>query len=449
MVTSLFWFRRDLRLLDNAALAFAAERSDNIAAVFIIEPKRFAIAGPARRPFLLDCLESLNEALEGRLTVAVGNPAELLVDLARQCGASAVVATGEVSPAARSRDRAVLEALREEQIGLHFVDTPYLNPPGRVVSGSGLPYKVFTPYWKAASAFGIAESVPEVATTFLETLGSLNRSVLEALPESVDPRNAAVGAPPPSKLLRGGEARALARLDAFQDRVDRYGDDRNFPGRDVTSRLSADLHFGTLHPRTIAHAIGTSTPGRAAFIRQLYWREFYADIAHFNPHTLWEDLNPNFIETDSGPRAEERFIAWARGETGYPLEEGYQHNRVRMLTASFLVKDLHLPWQWGARWFLHRLTDGDSANNSHGWQWTAGVGTDASPYNRVFNPELQAERFDADGSYVERWLGAQTSQPSMFSSTVEPARPVAPIVDHGAERLEALRRLEVAKSRRA
>jgi deoxyribodipyrimidine photo-lyase len=456
MVNSLFWFRRDLRLEDHRALHTAAAMSDQLVAVFVVEPKRFGTAGPARRPFLLDCLEELDRSIAGGLHVIVGDPAEKLREAAAEFGATKIFATAEVSPAGAKRDRLAQNALRGTGIELSFIDSPYLNLPGRVLSGSDQPYKVFTPYWKAAALFGVEPPVERVETTWVPSRSPFDRAGLERLEVIVDPRVAAVEAPGPTSLLRGGERLALERLASFADRVDRYDEERNFPAKDVTSRLSADLHFGTLHPRTIIQEIGFSTKGRAAFIRQLYWREFYADIAHFNPQTLWEDLNPNFIATDHGDEAERRFVAWALGETGYPLvdaamqqllHEGYMHNRVRMLTASFLVKDLHLPWQWGAKWFLHRLVDGDSANNAHGWQWTAGVGTDASPYNRVFNPDLQAERFDAEQIYIRTWLGEQAAQPSMFSPLDQLSAPRSPIVDHAAERLEALRRLGEAKER--
>ena len=456
MVTSIFWFRRDLRLEDHRALHAAAAQSDQLVGVFVVEPRRFGSAGPARRPFLLDCLEELDRSIEGGLHVVVGDPAVKLQEIAAEFGASRIVATAEVSPAGAKRDQAVQDALRGSGIELSFVDSPYLNLPGRVLSGSGQPYKVFTPYWKAAALFGTEPPVERVETSWVPSRSPFDRAALEQLEVIIDPRIAGVGAPDPTLVIRGGERQAHERLLAFSNRVDRYDEERNFPAKDVTSRLSADLHFGTLHPRTIAQEIGTSTKGRASFIRQLYWREFYADIAYFNPQTLWEDLNPNFIETDEGDEAERRFVAWALGETGYPLvdaamrqllHEGYMHNRVRMLTASFLVKDLHLPWQWGAKWFLHRLVDGDSANNAHGWQWTAGVGTDASPYNRVFNPELQAERFDAEQIYIRTWLGEQTAEPTIFTPVEMVSAPRSPIVDHGAERLEALRRLGEAKER--
>jgi deoxyribodipyrimidine photo-lyase len=273
-----------------------------------------------------------------------------------------------------------------------------------------------------------------------------------------------VDAPLPTALPRGGETSALLRLEQFNAVVDAYDEQRNVPALDATSRLSADLHFGCIHPRQVIATIAGPSDGRKAFIRQLYWREFYADVLAENPRTAHHDLNPNGVEVDSGPIAEERFVAWALGRTGYPLvdagmrqllAEGWMHNRVRMLTASFLIKDLHLDWRWGAKWFMWRLVDGDVANNIHGWQWTAGVGTDASPYYRVFNPTLQAERFDPDGTYIRRYVpelasinGAAVLQPGgggaggLFSNGY-----FEPMIDHAGEREEALRRLERSRLR--
>jgi deoxyribodipyrimidine photo-lyase len=269
-----------------------------------------------------------------------------------------------------------------------------------------------------------------------------------------------VEAPAPTNVVAGGEGAAWARLDAFLETVDDYHTARNLPGRDATSRLSVDLHFGALHPRQILAAIGAHTPGRAAFVRQLYWREFYADVLWSWPRSRHEALHPNHVALDEGPLAEERFVAWALGRTGFDLvdagmrqllEEGWMHNRARMLTASFLVKDLHLDWRWGAAWFAHRLADADVANNVHGWQWTAGVGTDASPFHRIFNPDVQAERFDLDGDYVRRYLGGRSDeQTTLFQIDGDGRESGARhprIVDHARERTEALRRLAVARQR--
>ena len=462
MSATLFWFRRDLRLTDNPALEHAVGLGNQVLPVFVVEPRRFSGAGPARRPFLLDGLASLNDDLGGNLTVVVGRVVEQLVKLSQQVGASTVVATGEASPSGRHRDELVAQQLHRHGIALECIDSPYLAIPGRLLNGSGQPYKVFTPYWRAAAAAGSEPPRGKVESAWLAPLVEFDRKALERLPLSVHEQIASLDAPSPTMLPRGGAHAASLRLEAFDQRVDHYDAERNFPALDATSRLSADLHFGTLHPRQIIDRIGSHSPGRAAFVRQIYWREFYADVAWFRPDALWNDLYPNEIATDSGPQAELRFAQWALGQTGYRLVdagmqqllmEGFMHNRVRMLTASFLVKDLHLPWQWGAQWFLHRLVDGDVVSNNHGWQWTAGVGTDASPYHRIFNPTLQATRFDPESTYINRYLRSaeNDSEPKRETigqdnqSSFFPERNHAPMVDHKIEREEALQRLADAR----
>ena len=220
--------------------------------------------------------------------------------------------------------------------------------------------------------------------------------------------------------------------------------------------MSAHLKFGTIHPRTLAADLDVGRPGPAAYLRELAFRDFYAAVLHQWPRSAWRNFNPAFdaIHTDSGPTADAAFEAWKQGRTGYPIvdagmrqlrESGFMHNRVRMIVASFLVKDLHLPWQWGARWFLEQLVDGDMPSNQHGWQWCAGCGTDAAPYFRVFNPTAQGEKFDPSGEYVQRWVPelAGKNVPAKDVHKLKAGRPAGypqPIVDHAAERAEALRR---------
>ncbi len=250
----------------------------------------------------------------------------------------------------------------------------------------------------------------------------------------------------PSDLIRVcelpavGERAAHERWEAFRsDGVDTYGDRRDLPAVDGTSRLSPALKWGTIHPRQLLadiDASGAGAKGHTVFSSELAWREFYADVLFRQPRTAWENLNTKMdaLPVDTDRAARDRFDRWTSGTTGFGIVDagmrqlsatGWMHNRVRMITASFLVKDLHLPWQWGARWFMHHLVDGDLASNNHGWQWAAGTGTDAAPYFRVFNPMLQADRYDPDGEYVARWV----------------TQPVPPMLDHHAEREEALRRL--------
>jgi deoxyribodipyrimidine photo-lyase len=253
--------------------------------------------------------------------------------------------------------------------------------------------------------------------------------------------------------VAAGEAAARKQWKAFVDNgLHRYPDDRDRPGVAGTSRMSAHLKFGSIHPRTLAADLDLRGAGAQAFLRELAFRDFYADVLHHWPASAWRNWNNQFdgIPTDTGPEAERRFEAWKAGRTGFPFvdagmrqlrETGFMHNRVRMIVASFLVKDLHLPWQWGAEWFLDQLTDGDMANNQHGWQWCAGSGTDAAPYFRVFNPTTQGEKFDPAGDYIRRWIPelAEAGDAHLHNGERPPDYP-EPIVDHGTERAEALRR---------
>ena len=262
------------------------------------------------------------------------------------------------------------------------------------------------------------------------------------------------GDPTAASLPTPSAAAAEAALDAFVDGpVDRYGATRDLPGVDGTSRLSAYLRFGLLHPRQVLARLDLRRAGHRRFQTEVVWREFYADVLHHRPDSAWASWNTAMadIRLDTGAGADERFAAWCAGRTGYPIvdagmrqlvAEGWMHNRVRMLTASFLVKDLHLDWTRGARFFMEHLVDGDLASNSHGWQWVAGTGTDAAPYFRIFNPTLQSRRFDPDGTYIRRWVPELAALPDgqVHAPNEPPEGYVPPIVDHATERAEALAR---------
>jgi deoxyribodipyrimidine photo-lyase len=251
------------------------------------------------------------------------------------------------------------------------------------------------------------------------------------VPPTVDPGFA---------LPEVGESAAADRWSAFVGgSLDRYEQLRDLPAVDGTSRLSAALRWGVMHPRQLLADLG---PDRShdVFATELAWRDFYADVLFRRPESAWANLNPRLdsMDLDTDPRARRRFEAWAAGRTGFPIVDagmrqllatGWMHNRVRMIVASFLVKDLHVPWQWGARHFMNHLVDGDLASNNHGWQWVAGTGTDAAPYHRVFNPTAQGDRFDPDGEFAARWI------PELGTDSYPP-----PMVDHAVERIEALRR---------
>lgn len=426
---TLLWFRRDLRLADLPALATAMDgRSQReVLACYVLDPRLTKSSGPRRLQFLYDSLRELRDALDGRLLVTRGRPEKRIPALAKAIGADTVHVSADFSPFGHRRDEAVREALGD--VTLEASGSPYLVSPGRLTKGDGTPYKVFTPYFRQWQEHGW-------------------RAPAKTGPSSahwMDPADVPGGTDIPDPGtdldLPAGEQAASDRWAEFVDtNLSSYATDRDRPDLDATSRMSAYLHFGNIHPRTLAADLTGRGAGPQAYLRELAFRDFYAAVLAEWPDSAWWNWNRSFdaIETDEDAAAKKRYKAWQEGRTGYPIVDagmrqlaatGFMHNRVRMIVASFLVKDLHLPWQWGARWFLEQLLDGDMASNQHGWQWAAGCGTDAAPYFRVFNPETQAKKFDPDGSYVRRWVPE-------YDDGDYPQ----PIVEHRAERAEALRR---------
>jgi deoxyribodipyrimidine photo-lyase len=431
MPPSVFWIRRDLRLADNPALLAAVDAgAGDVAAVFVIDDRLWTPAGPNRRAFLAATLRSLDEAMGGRLVVRHGDPAEVIPAVANEVAAASVHVAADFGPYGRARDDTVERALAGGGVELVRTGSPYAVEPGTLRTKSGAPYRVFTPFFRAWSDVDREPPAPAPADV------GWVRAPSDAIP-SAEPT--AIELPP------AGEAAAQARLGAFLEDVAAYRDRRNRPDVDATSRLSPYLKYGVLHPRQLLAGLGRSQ-GAQSFRSELAWREFYADVLWHHPDSTWRALQPAMqaMDYDEGPEADERFAAWAEGRTGYPIvdagmrqlvREGWMHNRVRMITASFLVKDLHLDWRRGARYFLHHLVDGDLASNHHGWQWVAGTGTDPAPYFRVFNPTLQGDKFDPEGDYVRRYV------PEVGTGAYP-----SPIVDHAAERREALARYAAVRA---
>jgi deoxyribodipyrimidine photo-lyase len=420
---SLLWFRRDLRLHDLPALLDAAAVDGEVLACYVLDPRLKASSGPRRLQYLYDALRDLRDALDGRLLVTRGRPEQRIPKLAKAIGAKSVHVSADYSPFGRRRDNAVREALGD--LPIEETGSPYLVSPGRVTKDDGTPYKVFTPFYDAWRRHGWRSPATSDATSA----------------RWIDPGDVSGGVDIPDAGVKldvgAGETAARKQWAQFvAGGLGEYADDRNRPDLDATSRMSAHLKFGTIHPRTMAVDLGRGE-GAQAYLRELAFRDFYASVLYEWPDSAWWNWNKSFdkiqVNEDRG-----LFEAWKEGRTGFPIvdagmrqlaETGWMHNRVRMIVASFLVKDLHLPWQWGARWFLEQLVDGDMANNQHGWQWAAGCGTDAAPYFRVFNPETQGKKFDPDGAYIRRWV------PDVDDDTYP-----EPIVDHATERKEALRR---------
>ncbi|MEQ0560660.1 deoxyribodipyrimidine photo-lyase [Amycolatopsis sp. NEAU-NG30] len=429
------WFRRDLRLGDHAALLEASRHSKHVLALYVLDDVLLTPSGAPRTAFLLGCLEKLNDQLGGRLMLVHGDPATEVVRAAREIGAAAVHVSADAGPYGRRRDAAVAKALAEHNIGWVETGSPYAVTPGRVTKPDGEPYRVFTPFFRAWTAHGWPSPARPSHVDWVEPL----RSVKIPRPPRVS-----------ATLPEPGEQAALDVWHEFlSGGIETYATDRDRPDLPGTTRLSPYLRWGCVHPRTLLADLDDS-PGAQALRSELCWREFHADVLWHRPETARRNYDRRFdgMAYDDDPEAFER---WCAGKTGFPfvdagmrqlLAEGWMHNRVRMVVASFLVKDLHLPWWLGARHFMKHLVDGDLASNQLNWQWIAGSGTDAAPYFRIFNPATQGEKFDPQGDYVRKYVPELRSVPGKAVHRLKerPADYPAPMVDHAHERRIALER---------
>ncbi len=402
---AIVWFRRDLRLDDNPAWAAATATHRAVLALFVLDHRLLDPSGSSRRSRLLGDLAALRTRLRelgGDLLVRTGDPATVVVEVAGSFAASAVHVNLDVSPFATSRDRIIGDRLAECSVSWQGHWGTLVQPPGAVRTVAGGLSQVFTPFHRTWARTPWTPWPEPGAATIIAAPG-------DELPEAGEYPFVSehVG-----DAVAPGEQGAFARLLVAAQRADQYDEERNTPSIHGTSELSADLKFGTVSPRTVARVVGESTPGRAALVRQLAWRDWYAHLLHANPSLVTAPMKPQYsaiswLDDDAG------FEAWTRGRTGFPfvdagmrqlLATGWMHNRVRMVTASFLVKNLLVDWRRGERYFRHVLVDADVSQNVGNWQWVAGTGPDASPYNRIFNPVLQGQRFDPDGSYIRAWV---------------------------------------------
>jgi deoxyribodipyrimidine photo-lyase len=479
MSTLIWWIRRDLRLTDNQALSAALAAAEQVLPVFILDPRLLAspYTGDKRTAFLFDGLRALDADLRSRgsrLLVRRGDPAAVLAQLCHETGAGAVFAQRDYSPFAIRRDAAVQAAL---PVALHLEDGVAARPPESIRKDDGEPFVVYTPYgkrWRAFGPFRCSDilGAPQEIRTPTEPQG-------DGIP--TEP------APPSSVPFTAGEAEAKRRLGAFVtgDHAPIYGYARlrDQPGADATSQLSPYLRWGMISPRLAALAAYEAidrarTQGGAGaedahkgadtWLAELIWREFYIAILQAFPYVRGSSFRREF-NAIPWRNDDADFAAWSAGRTGYPIvdaamrqlvAEGWMHNRCRMITASFLVKDLLIDWRWGERFFMQHLVDGDPAPNNGGWQWTAGTGTDAAPYFRVFNPVMQSQKFDPQGAYIRRWLPELAHVPLDFlhepwkmeksdqikaRCTLGADYPL-PIVDHHAARDRVLEAYAAAKA---
>ena len=449
----IIWFRRDLRIHDHPALNTAIESAQKdgdaqVLALYIVGPRTWKSMNPLQQTYLKQSLESLNSSLQGNLVVKYGDAKTIVPTLAKTIKASAVHISESHTPNAIARDLFVESELAKLDIDFIRTGSAYAVAPGRVTKDDGTYYKVYTPFYKGWLKHGWRGPAPTPTNWPAWITGILS----DELP--------AIKLPAGVELPTAGEREALARWEYFKSNgLSDYDQARNRPDVDGTSRLSTALRFGEIHPRTLLADLD-DTSGHEVFRKEIAWREFYADILFNRPDTEDGYYNSAYtaMQYDTGSAADERFTAWTLGRTGYPFvdagmrqlrQTGWMHNRVRMVVASFLIKDLHIEWTRGAQYFKDWLLDFDPASNSHGWQWTAGCGTDASPYYRVFNPIGQGQRFDPNGDYVREFIpelrhidGASVHEPWNTLEGYTHNNYPEPIVDHAAERLEALARLE-------
>ena len=436
---TIHWFRRDLRLADNPALLAAVDEAgtlgDEVVPLFVVDPVLWRAAGSPRLAYLAQSLGALDEATGGRLVVRHGPPDRVVPELVREVGAPSVHVTAATEPYGRRRDDRVERSL---DVPLVRTGSPYAVAPGRLTTRTGTPFQVFTPFRGAWLDHGWA--APARLPTDVPWTAARSDGVPDTPATDV-------------RLPTAGERAARARWTAFvRDDLAEYATLRDRPDLDGTSRLSIPLKYGELHPRTLLADLAQAPVDVATFRSELAWREFHADVLWHHPGAARESLR-TVVPEDSWDSGVAGFDAWAAGRTGYPFVDagmrqlralGWMHNRVRMVVASFLVKDLHVRWQRGAEHFMAWLVDGDVPQNQLNWQWVAGTGRDAAPYFRVFNPTTQGLKFDPSGDYVREWVpelrgiaGAAVHEPWRLGLEA-PADYPAPIVDHGVERKVAL-----------
>ena len=482
--SALMWFRRDLRITDNAALHRALTTATQVSCAFVFDTDILDRLPRADRrvEFIHGSLLELdaelaraNPCVAARLIVRQGKAVDEIAALAARLQVDAVVANHDDDPYAVARDAAVRDRLSRQQCAFHTVKDHVIFERSELLTQAGAPYSVFTPYKKAwlnkVDAFYLkAYPVERHATALAAAPGGL-----------------AVGVPPlseigfePSNLsllpIPLGCSGADAQLRDFLHRIDDYQEARDFPARKGPSYLSVHLRFGTVSIRSLAREAHrraeAGSPGAATWLSELIWRDFYHQVLHHHPHVVDSAFKPAYdaISWETGEAAEAAFAAWCEGRTGYPLVDaamaqinrtGYMHNRLRMVVASFLVKDLGIDWRWGERYFAVHLNDFDLAANNGGWQWAASSGCDAQPYFRIFNPTSQSRKFDPDGAFIRRYLPQLAKLPDASLHNPGSAPPAdleaagielgrdypMPIVQHEHARQRTLQRYKVVKQR--
>lgn len=453
MLPVIHWFRRDLRVADNTALHQAASHGAPVIPVYILSrwEKSHHWTGPNRQHFLCGCLASLArnlETLQGRLIIREGDAVEELRKLITETGSTAIHFNRDPDPFGKAVEARLETLCKQLGIGCHGHDDVTLHNPTAALTQSGSPYKVYTPYSRNWLSLKKPAPLPKPKSL----------STPNGVPSLDLPTVAYWGLETPAAALPDpGERAARIRMDrAISEIISTYSARRDLPAEDGTSRLSQDLRYGLISVRTLFHKVTearqSASPAAQAsidiYIKELAWREFYFAILHHFPHVLDHEFNADWKGLPWDEPGE-KFELWKQGRTGFPIVDagmrqllatGFMHNRVRMITAMFLTKDLHIDWKLGESHFMQHLTDGEIASNNGGWQWSAGTGADAAPYFRIQNPWSQTAKHDPDGKYIKCWIPELAEvHPKRFQAPPEDGRPLAPsyplpCVDHKTER---------------
>ncbi len=404
---TLFVFRRDLRLEDNTALIFALKHSKEVIPCFIFTPMQIEsnpYFGQHSLQFLIECLEELNESLESKQTklyLFYEEPQNIVEKCITKLNVDAVIVNRDYTPYSRKRDHKIQLLCEQKNVYFQSFDDALLHPPEKTLKSDETPYKVFTPFFKNAAKLEVESPTPNKYHNYYRD--PISFSLTSSLYTKMLPKR--------TLPCMGGRSHALKTLKNLKN-FSSYELLRDIPEKNATTKLSAHLKFTTCSPREVYFAILKQLGSDSDLIRSLYWRDFFTSITFYFPKVFKGAFYEKFNEIQWS-QDKKAFQKWCDGNTGFPIvdagmrelnQTGFMHNRVRMITASFLVKDLHIDWKWGERYFAQKLSDYDPAINNGNWQWVASTGCDAQPYFRIFNPWTQSLKFDPDALYIKKWI---------------------------------------------
>ncbi|MGZ8241115.1 MAG: cryptochrome/photolyase family protein [Methylobacter sp.] len=437
--TSLFIFRRDLRIQDNTALNEALRLSQQVIPCFIFDPRQIQPHPYQSKPAMRFMLQSINDlerqlqAMGGKLSLYHSLPQEVIKAVHEHQHIQAVFINRDYTPFSRQRDDEIHNICKQLGIALHYLADILLTEPEQVIKNDHTPYKVFTAFYNNARQYPVALPQVLVKGKFAPVVSGFKVGQLDLPYEKAS-----------KDIISGGRKHALAILNQLTDYAD-YRNTRDFPALHSTTKLSAHLKFGACSIREVYYAITAQLGSEHSLLRQLYWRDFFTHVAYHFPHVFGRAFLERFAELQWDNNGN-LFQAWCEGKTGFPIVDagmrelnatGFMHNRVRMITASFLVKDLHIDWRWGERYFAQHLIDYDPCINNGNWQWAASTGCDAQPYFRIFNPWLQQQKFDPDCRYIHDWLPELKKFPPEILHHWNKKHSLcnypAPVIDHARE----------------